>query len=99
MEVVGRSSPWWHVQQVTTCAPPKFCLLMAVTISTILRAVRFLGLLSVTQSMLSVPAPGWQLEQSYPTAAVMTPIAPRKSLGVSPFNVAVVTFLKYSPEV
>src|SRR5258708_4947228 len=63
MVVVGRSRPWWHVKHVTDCTPAKFVLLMVATISTILRAVFFLGV-SKTQSTLSEPAEGWQSAQS-----------------------------------
>src|SRR5579863_6165929 len=70
---------------------------MLATISTILRAV-FLGGVSNTQSTLSVPAPGWQSAQSNPSESAMTPMALRKSSGVSSFSVLVVTFLKYVPD-
>src|SRR5580704_8889604 len=69
---------------------------MLATISTILRAVFFWGV-SNTQSTLSLPAPGWQSAQSKPKESAMTPIAPRKSSGVSSLSVLVVTFLKNVP--
>src|SRR5260370_42249698 len=61
--VVGRSRPWWQVKHVTDWTPEKLVLLMVETISTILRAVFFLGV-SKTQSTLSEPAEGWQSAQS-----------------------------------
>src|SRR5215472_7212055 len=70
---------------------------MAATMSIILRALTFLGLLSVTQSTLSDPAPGWQSAQSYPSAAATTPMEPRKSSTLRLLRDAVVTLLKNSP--
>ena len=66
---------------------------MAVTISTMRRAVRFLGV-SSAQSTWSVPADGWQPTQSDPTAADMIPIVSRKSSTPIPFSAC--TFLKTS---
>src|SRR5712691_9850958 len=59
----GLSRLRWQVQQVTSWRPPKLVLLILVTMFTIERAIRFLGV-SAGQSTLSVPAPTWQSEQS-----------------------------------
>src|SRR4029077_7842790 len=69
---------------------------MVATISVILRAVIFFCV-SNTQSTLSEPAPGWQSEQSNPSAAAITPIAPMKSSTLRPLRVLVETFLKNTP--
>src|SRR5579863_5267136 len=71
---------------------------MVPTISIILRAVFFNGV-STTKSTLSVPAPGWQFEQSYDRSAEITPMASRKSSTESPLSELVVTFLKNAPAV
>src|SRR5579872_290520 len=95
-EVAGVWRPWWHVQQLTFCAPPKFARLIVATMSTILRAMTFGGV-SITQFTLSVPAFGWQSAQSYPSAAEMTPIDWMKSSTLRSFSEVAVTFLKNSP--
>src|SRR5579862_6931066 len=71
---------------------------MTATISTILRAVIFLCV-SNTQFTLSEPAPGWQSEQSKPSAAVITPIASMKSATGRTLSVLVLTALKSAPAV
>src|SRR5262245_8695964 len=82
---MGRSRPRWHAQQVTTWRPLKLSRLIAATICTMRRAVRFLGV-SSAQSTWSVPADGWQPTQSEPTAADMMPIVSRKSSTPMPFS-------------
>src|SRR5262252_9510527 len=96
MDVAGSSFPWWHVQQETFWAPPKFVLLICATISTMRRAV-FFSCVSTTQSTSSLPAPGWQSAQSKPSAAEITPMLPMKSSTLSSLRVLVVTFLNASP--
>ena len=91
--VTGLSRPRWQVQQVTTWRPPKLSRLIAVTICTMRRAVRFRGV-SSAQSTWSVPADGWQPTQSEPTAADMMPIVSMKSSTPMPFSAW--TFLKTS---
>src|SRR3954469_15374239 len=98
IELAGMSRPWWQVQHVTFCTPPNCALLIASTISTIRRAVRFTRV-SNTQSTVSVPAPGWQSAQSQPSAPDMTPIAAMKSSTVNVLRVLVVTFLKNVPAI
>src|SRR5260370_38324827 len=69
---------------------------MAVIISTILRAINFLGV-SNAQFTFSVPAPTWHSEQSKPRAADMTPMVPMKSSTGIPLRTCM--FLKARAEV
>ena len=66
---------------------------IAATISTIRRAVRFRGV-SSAQSTWSVPADGWHPTQSEPTAADMMPMVSMKSS--TPMPLSAWTFLKTS---
>src|SRR5215510_3065048 len=70
---------------------------MVATISIIVRAVLFAGVVSMAKSAWSVPALGWQSAQSKPSAAEITPMLARKSSTLSSLSVLVVTFLKYCP--
>src|SRR5260370_28166909 len=73
--VAGRSRPRWQLQQVTTCRPEKLVRFIAVIITTILRAITFLGV-SAAQSTFSVPAFALHSQQSIPMAADIIPTAP-----------------------
>src|SRR5215475_15147776 len=74
----GLNCPRWQVQQVTTCRPPKFVLLMFCTIATMARAVRLRGG-SSSHFGFDVPAPVWQLPQQRLNDVVNTPIVPMNS--------------------
>src|SRR6267142_2015714 len=87
----GRSRLRWQVQQVTTCRPLKFVLLMVCTICAILRAVRFLGV-STSQCSLS-----WHSPQHMLRAAENSPIVPMNSSTGIP--VSTCTFLKTSCDI
>src|SRR2546426_2118881 len=87
----GLSRLRWQVQQVTTCRPLKFCLLMACTMVAIRRAVRFLGV-STSQCSLS-----WHSPQHMLRAAENRPIVPMNSSTGIP--VSTCTFLKTSCDI
>src|SRR5579875_202104 len=90
----GSPSPRWHVKQVTTCLPPKFSWLIAFTICTIRRAVRFAGISSAYFAQSPRLSMVWQLVQLYPSDALKNPMVSMNSTTEIPFSTC--TFLKTS---
>ena len=72
----GRELPRWQVLHVTTWRPAKLPLLMAATICTIRRAVRFRSLSSAYFAQLPPLSSTWQSVQFMPSAAEKNPIVP-----------------------
>jgi hypothetical protein len=75
----GRISPLWQLLHVTTRAPPKCVVLIALTIAIISRARRLRGVSSANFSRLFRLLSTWQCTQFAPSAAEMNPIVSQNS--------------------